>query len=155
MEKYSDWVKVELRTWWIVIPIKFYNVFVALQNLEQPHIINLTDKGQVWLPLKGNLETYNIWFIYLVWMMGKYKIILSCMSKQSRNKTLFCYLQDYISSIKYTLVCLHNRTRNSGTHQIAHPINFNIIQRPMLEMDKVVMNQTLQFIIPNRYRIQN
>ena len=29
-------------------------------------------------------------------------------------------------------------------------MNFDIIQRPMLGRDKVVMNQTLQFLTPNR-----
>lgn len=138
MEKYSDWVKVKVRTWWIVVPIKFYNVFVTLQNLEQPHITNLTDKRSFVVNMR-KMEAYNIWFIYLVWMMGKYKIILSCMSKQSRNETSFCYLQDYISSRKYTLACFYNRTRNNTLFKMVtwdHPMNFDIIRRPMLGRDK-------------------
>jgi len=36
-----------------VVTIKFYNVFVTLQNLEQPHITNFTDKRSSVVNIEG------------------------------------------------------------------------------------------------------
>lgn len=36
-----------------MVPIKFDNVFFTLQNLEQPHITNLTDKRSSVISVEG------------------------------------------------------------------------------------------------------
>jgi hypothetical protein len=45
MEKYCYRIKIELRAWRIVVPIKLYNIFVTLPiEMAQPYVNNLTDE---------------------------------------------------------------------------------------------------------------